>query len=93
MNNLYRKIVKTRKPHECFACNRTFKKGSEMERQVNVDGGEIYQLYSCKTCQILMSEFSELFLYEGIFEYGCIPKSYDDEENPEELLKNLRSKN
>lgn len=44
------KIVKIRKPHDCFGCGEIFPKGTEMECQVNKDDGELYRLYICLPC-------------------------------------------
>ena len=90
MDNLEFKKVKTRKPHRCFACLQKFDKGAEMTRQVNADGGEIWQLYSCPTCDELMviskviykeDEFEEGFVSDWMQEYNV--------KNPDELLKKL----
>lgn len=48
--------VKTRKPHNCFACGREFPKGTIMERQVVQNDKEVYTIHLCSTCQELIDE-------------------------------------
>lgn len=43
------KIVKIRKPHQCFSCFRKFPENTEMQKGTFVEDG-IYTLYTCLTC-------------------------------------------
>lgn len=94
MTTLSRKIVLTRKEHKCFACSRKFEKGTSMKRETNTYEGEIYVLYTCKSCFDLMEEFEQKFIdeYEGWFPEGCVTEQYYNYKvtNPEDLLMKLR---
>ena len=91
------KKVKTRKKHECFACNRMFPKGSKMRCQINNYDGDMASVYWCETCESLCNEFHNKFYdkFEGIYPYSIVNDSiyeFMDGENltPEDLLKYLR---
>ena len=95
------KTVKTRKPHECFACNRWFPKGTKMRRQVNNYDGDMSSVYWCETCEKLCSEFHDLFFeaHDGIYPVGCtgdsqyyyrISEDDNHKHTPEDLLEYLR---
>jgi len=42
--------VKTRKPHRCFGCAKTYPEKTEMIHSAYADGGQAYSCYWCKTC-------------------------------------------
>lgn len=94
MKQISNKIVTIRKPHNCFGCYRKFEKGEGMKSETCVNEGDIYTLYSCQTCDTLMTEFEEFFLdtEENMFPEGCITQIYYDYKvnNPEDLLFELR---
>ena len=73
MDILSKKIVKTRKPHRCFACWEMFDSGTEMEAGTYKDDGDIYTLYCCEICQNLLSEFPGSFIDDDDrFQEGCV---------------------
>jgi hypothetical protein len=87
MREISRKMVKTRKPHQCFGCLRNIEKGERMEA-VTVEDGTTYTYYTCKTCTQLLSEFAEDFRNtDDLFEEGCIKIAMSEEclKTPEEL--------
>ncbi len=80
------KEVKTRKPHRCFGCMKTYPKGTMMVSATNVDGGDINSCYWCNVCQEYMRRFFELGDETGegeIFE--------NDPENWEKIALELNS--
>lgn len=100
MDFIRNSTVKIRKPHRCFACGRDFPVGTKMNCNVNADGGRIYSMYACETCEILMNEYSNYFDDAcGIFYEDCVGDYlfYDDEtgvkKTPEELLDDLKKGN
>lgn len=50
MDVLTQKLVKTRKPHICFGCGRTFPIGTRMEFSTIADSGTVDNSYLCETC-------------------------------------------
>jgi len=93
MKTLSDKIVKTRKPHICFACGRKFPAGTKMTRQVN-DYDGIQSVYSCLTCQELMDNYSEYFYdyVEYMYLEGCVRECYECQDiTPEQLLEKLQN--
>lgn len=50
------KLVKTRKKHSCFICQRKFPKGSELIRCNGVYDGDWYSYYLCQFCDRLLSD-------------------------------------
>lgn len=46
MDVLTQKLVKTRKPHTCFGCGRTFPASTRMEFSTIADGGTVDNSYS-----------------------------------------------
>jgi len=87
MEEIRRKIVKTRKKHQCFACLRFFEKGTEMECCTFKDD-DIYTVYTCEMCQELLSEFKDAFVdNDDRFPEGCVHETLSeyDCETPEEL--------
>lgn len=86
------KVVKTRKPHICYACGRKFEKGTTMNCQVNKHDGDINAVYSCETCKELLTEHGALFLDEmmGFFPLLCVDEYLSNTKycgvSPETLL-------
>jgi len=48
------KTVKTRKPHRCWGCGRTFPAGTELTLIEAVDFGDWYSSYWCPVCERVM---------------------------------------
>lgn len=67
MDVLTQKLVKTRKPHTCFGCGRTFPAGASMEFSTIADGGMVNNSYLCRTCIDVVDQISS---ESGYFEYG-----------------------
>ncbi len=91
MDIISNKIVKIRKPHRCFACGRKFEKGAMMNCQVNTYDG-IMAVYSCLTCQELMSKHSEYFKddYDHSYPADCVRECYEGRDiTPKQLLEKL----
>lgn len=90
METLSTKVVKIRKARYCFGCCRKFEKGSQMECQVNVDGGDIGSIYSCLTCVKLYVKFQDWCFDMGESTEGCIVELLRETEyqgkTPEQLL-------
>ena len=88
------KEVVTRKSHICFACQRKFEKNNKMKVQTGKYDGDIYNVYSCETCNVLLKEFSDRFYNEdgGVYSEGCVRELYHDykTKSPEELLYLLK---
>ena len=51
------KVKKSRKTHKCHGCLKPIEIGMPCLANVNVDGGEIYTLYFCKSCEDFMKEY------------------------------------
>ena len=51
------KIVKIRKPRQCFGCLRKFSVGAEMTRVAFTDGGSAYSTYTCAVCEAVFAEW------------------------------------
>ncbi len=92
MRNISTKIVKTRKPHVCFACGRMFKEGTEMKSDANVYEGRIYSLYTCEICDELLTNYPDEFIgNDDMFPEGCVYERLNEFniKTPEELLEQL----
>lgn len=88
---LSEKIVKTKKPHFCFACSRSFPAGSEMKHQSNIFDGDFGSIYVCATCQKLMDKASD-YLYddfEMVYPEDCVNEALSTVgyKTPEEWLQ------
>jgi len=86
MIEISRKIVKTRKQHQCFLCLRNFKKGTNMELAVYTDENG-YNIYTCLTCIEIIA------LIRG--DLDCSDDGKQDRPNgysPEEFLNLLELK-
>jgi len=75
------KTVVTRKPCKCWGCAREFPKGTKMDRVTCVDGGEIFAVKWCATCQQWLNENDD---GEGV-EFGFLR----GEEDWQKLRKEL----
>lgn len=53
------RLVKTRKPHKCFGCDRTFPAGTIMELSTVADDTEFFSSYLCDTCQEIARDFED----------------------------------
>lgn len=83
MDILSSKLVKTRKPHKCTGCGRTFPAESSMFRVATADSGTAFTDYVCTTCSIVMHENDIEDYGEGdLLEYAL---EYEDE-----LIKKTR---
>ena len=73
MGFLRDKKVKTRKPHECFACLEIIPIGAEVDCQTCADD-TIYSLYTCEECQSLLEKYPDNYFddIDDTFEHGCI---------------------
>jgi len=85
------KIVVSRKPHWCFACARTFPAGTKLKLQVNTCDG-IQSVYSCLTCNELMTSFKDVFFDDTVdmFNMYCVSDQLSKDQTPEDLLFNLK---
>lgn len=63
------KKVKTRKPHVCFGCGRTFDAGTIMQRECVVDG-TAWTCYLCETCEEIESNFKKIDKDVDFFGFG-----------------------
>jgi len=54
---LHWKKVKTRKPHKCFGCAKTYPEKTEMIHAAYTDGGQAFGCYWCDTCVEYMHEY------------------------------------
>ena len=108
MNEILEDIrgIKIRKRQQCFACHRIFDNGSHLYTQVCKDDGEVYRIYLCHTCKIIMDKHKDVCYdeVEGGFPNGCVidipsnvfskhllGKGFDF--SPEDILKRLDEKN
>ena len=53
------KDVKTRKPHKCWGCYKTYPAGTEMVSAAYADGGSVHGCYWCETCVEYMNRYFE----------------------------------
>ncbi len=57
------KTVRTRKPHECGSCTKSFPAGSVMTYLVGKSEGEIQGQYACAACLFLVAQEDETPLH------------------------------
>lgn len=88
MTQLFSKDVITRKPHNCFACERPFPAKTKMNYQTNIYEGDIYSLYTCETCMDIMA-LSDANDYDDGFQQGFVQEQLRKGETPEWLLKRM----
>ena len=65
MNIIGQKVVKTRKPHNCWGCTKELPIGDKVEVVTSVDGGNIMTVYWCDKCQDYLDTLDNYF---------CIPR-------------------
>jgi hypothetical protein len=82
-------VITTRKNHNCFCCGRLFPKGSRMKSQVNADSYQINNIWTCLTCEDLISKYPDRFICNGCFEDSCIADCLDEGQTPEDLLNKI----
>lgn len=58
----------------CFAYLHKYDKGTDMWLQVNKNDGEIYSIYWCETCDIVMDKHRELVIdsVNNNYPEGCV---------------------
>jgi hypothetical protein len=90
---LSEKIVKTKKPHFCFACSRSFPAGSTMKYQANIFDGDFGSLYVCETCQELMDKANDYLWddFEMSYPENCVGEALSivGYKTPEEWLQSI----
>lgn len=92
MDVLSEKIVVTRKPHRCDACQRKFDAGIKMSVQVNVFEGDINRWRTCETCtEIVSKHFKWLSDGDGYISEACVADALEKGQTPEQLLEELNS--
>ena len=87
METLKCKIVKTRSPHHCHGCGRSFPPKSRLRYTVQVDGGEIVCSYWCEVCDEVMSAYE---IDDGVA-YGELRSA--DVDYWEEIKKKIDERN
>ena len=93
VNILKDKLVKSRKPHRCWMCGRVFPVGTEMHYQVNTYEERLNTVYTCVTCQELLSHFQIEDACDGFEEYFITETldAVDFKGTPEEYLELKRA--
>ena len=95
MKTLNDRTVKTRKPHQCFACLRQFPAGTDMRSTTIVDDeSDMYTLYTCETCDDLIPKYKDVFAdNDGGFPEGCVREVMPEFgcDTPEELFDCFRA--
>jgi len=81
------KDVITRKPHDCFGCNKTYSPSTSMKRQSVKDGNTVFTSYLCETCQEVIAR---TFEYGDEFGEGDVRNG--DPEYWEDMSRELQSK-
>ena len=70
MNVLRHKLVKTRKPHNCWGCCKKMPKGSDMWANTSAED-VIYTVHWCLVCNSILEEHgSEMDPYNDGYAYG-----------------------
>ncbi len=59
METLSQKLVTTRKPHQCWGCEKVFPAGTKLSCVTTADGGEFNTVYWCARCQEVLQEHGE----------------------------------
>ena len=68
-----RKIVLTRKNHNCFGCLASIPAGSSAVRSTNVYEGKIYTIYLCEDCNEFCGTLPDgYWAHEGYYEGDLI---------------------
>ena len=79
MTKLKQKLVKTRKPYQCFACLDIFPIGSKMYCEVYAEGSDYNKIYCCEDCKRIMINHRDEVAddadsAEVVFSEGCVRK-------------------
>lgn len=84
-------LITTRKDHNCFCCGRLFPKKSKMKLQVNAnnDYRTMNNIWTCLTCEELISKYPNRFISDGYFKDSCIADCLDKGQTPEDLLNKI----
>lgn len=63
MTCLQDKIVKTKKEHRCFGCNKKFPPKRKLRYQAGTWEGEFYSAYMCEPCykELMINDYSDGF--------------------------------
>ncbi len=69
MELVTQKVVKTRKPHNCWGCTLQIPIGTLIQTVTSVDGGLIVKVYWCDKCQSFMDTLDSYDTQDG-FGYG-----------------------
>jgi hypothetical protein len=78
MSVISSKRVRTRKPHQCWACGDTFESGVDMMRVTEVEHSEgIWSTYYCLCCDEYLDK---VVYYEDGIEL-CVLANHDDYKN------------
>lgn len=56
---LQNKVVKTKKEHRCYGCNRTFDAGAMLKYIAEADSGKVYSTYWCQTCDVYWATYMD----------------------------------
>jgi len=74
------KTVKTRKPHRCFGCAKTYPAGSFLRYSSGVGEDGIWSTYFCSVCREIWDQIHTLdrFAYESILEGDLFAESPDE---------------
>ena len=90
---LSEKIVKTRKPHFCFACLRSFSVGTEMHYQANIFDGDFGSIYICETCHKLIDKAHDDLYddFDQVYPENCVGEALSTVgyKTPEEWLQSI----
>ena len=73
MDIVAEKIVKTRKPHDCWGCMKPIPISTKTQTVTSVDGGKMATVYWCEKCVEFMGTLDGYEMQDG-FEYGELSK-------------------
>ena len=79
MDQLTLKVVKIRKPHNCWGCTKEFPIGTEMTNSVTVDQGEFSSTYWCEECVEIMNDLEDW--NDDGFLFGELRRNYEEDNN------------
>jgi hypothetical protein len=80
------KTVKIKKPRKCFACLRKSEIGESMVYTTGVVDGDFFALYTCLTCDEILS----LSKQDEPFQEGYVNDCLDKNQTPEQYLETLK---
>lgn len=81
------KIVKIRKPHQCFSCFRKFEPGTEMRYWCGIYDGDFGSVYSCKACNEIMDRCEP---DDDGYPEGFVAYMLEKDQTPEQLLEKMK---